>query len=224
MRPATRQRLRLSGGTELSFITAGETSKPAVLLLHGSPSSARMFREVVPELSQAAYVIAPDLPGFGESDVLPAVSFPAFGQAIAELLDRLAIGPRYIYLHDYGAPVGFHVAMQAPDRVLGLIVQNANAHRTGFGPGWAETIAYWSQPNPENEAAATAHLTFEGTRDTYISGAPPDVAARIPAEIWEEDWRVMNLPGRMDTQRALIRDYGNYAARFDAIADYLARR
>jgi pimeloyl-ACP methyl ester carboxylesterase len=224
MRPATRQRLRLSGGTELSFITAGEASRPAVLLLHGSPSSARMFREVVPELSQAAYVIAPDLPGFGESDVLPAVSFPAFGQAIAELLDRLAIGPRYIYLHDYGAPVGFHVAMQAPDRVLGLIVQNANAHRTGFGPGWAETIAYWSQPNPENEAAATAHLTFEGTRDTYISGAPPDVAARIPAEIWEEDWRVMNLPGRMDTQRALIRDYGNYAARFDAIADYLARR
>ncbi len=70
MRPVTRQRLRLSGGTGLSFITAGEAAKPAVLLLHGSPSSARMFREVIPELSQAAYVIAPDLPGFGESDVL----------------------------------------------------------------------------------------------------------------------------------------------------------
>lgn len=81
----------------MSFITAGEASKPAVLLLHGFPSSARMFREVVPELSQAAYLIAPDLPGFGESDVLPAVSFPAFGQAISELLDRLAIGPRYVY-------------------------------------------------------------------------------------------------------------------------------
>jgi pimeloyl-ACP methyl ester carboxylesterase len=224
MPSATRQRLRLSGGAELSFITAGETSKPAVLLLHGFPSSARMFREVVPELSQAAYVIVPDLPGFGESDVLPAVSFPAFGQAIVELLDRLAIGPRYIYLHDYGTPVGFHVAMQAPERVLGLIVQNANAHRTGFGPGWAETLAYWSQPTPENEAAATAHLTFEGVRDQYLAGVPPEVAARIPAESWEEDWRVMNVPGRMDTQRALIRDYGNYAARFDAIADYLARR
>src|SRR5687767_6996211 len=164
MKPATRQRLRLLGGTELSFITAGEAATPAVLLLHGSPSSARMFREVIPELSQAAYVIAPDLPGFGESDVLPSPSFPAFGQAISELLDRLSIGPRYIYLHDYGAPVGFHIAMQAPEQILGLIVQNANAHRTGLGSQWDPVMAYWSHPNPENEAAATAHLTFEGVR------------------------------------------------------------
>lgn len=220
---ATRQRLRLSGGTELSCITAGEVSLPAVLLLHGFPNSARMFREVIPALSQVAHVIAPDLPGFGESDVLPAVSFPAFGQAISELLDRLAIGPRYIYLHDFGAPVGFHIAMQAPERVLGLIIQNANAHQTGFGPGWAATRAYWSQPTPENEAAATAHLTLEGTRDQYLANVPPDVAAQIPAESWEEDWRVMCLPGRMATQRALIADYAHYVARFDAIAAYLGR-
>jgi len=220
---ATRRRFRLTGGTELSFLTAGEASRPAVLLLHGSPSSARMFRAVIPELSEAAYVIAPDLPGFGESDVLPSPSFPAIGQAILELLDGLSIGPRYIYLHDYGAPVGFHIAMQAPERVLGLIVQNANAHRTGQGPQWDATQDYWSHPTPENEAAATAHLTFEGTRGTYTTGAPPDVVARMSPEIWEDDWRVMNLPGRMDTQRALIRDYGRYVERFDAIADYLAR-
>jgi pimeloyl-ACP methyl ester carboxylesterase len=224
MRPTSRQRLRLSGGTELSFITAGEASNPAVLLLHGSPSSARMFRDVIPELSQVAYVIAPDLPGFGESGVLQSPSFPAFGQAILELLDRLSIGPRYIYLHDYGAPVGIHIAMRAPERVLGLIVQNGNVHRTGLGPQWDATRAYWSQPTPENEAAATAHLTFEGTRATYVAGAPPDVAARIPPKSWEEDWRVMNLPGRMDTQRALIRDYGKHVERFGAIADYLERR
>lgn len=223
MTPATRRRLRLSGGTELSFITAGEASSPAVLLLHGFPSSAQMFRGVVPALAQVAHVIAPDLPGFGESDVLPTASFPAFGRAIAELLDRLAIGPRYIYLHDFGAPVGFDIAMQAPERVLGLIVQNANAHATGFGAQWDATRAYWAQPTPENAAAATAHLTFEGTRDQYIAGVPPDVAARIPAERWQEDWRVMNLPGRMDTQRALVADYANHVARFDAIAAYLAR-
>jgi len=221
--PATRQRFRLSGGTELSFISAGEASKPAVLLLHGTPNSSRMFRDVVPALTQVAYVIAPDLPGCGESDVLPAVSFTAIGQAISELLDQLAIGPRFIYLHDWGTPVGLQIAMQAPEMVLGLIVQNANAHRTGWGPGWAATQAYWSQPNAENEAAATAHLTLEGTRDTYISGIPSDVAERIPVEHWEEDWRVMNLPGRLDTQRALIADYANYAARFDAIANYLER-
>jgi pimeloyl-ACP methyl ester carboxylesterase len=224
MSPVTRQRLRLSGGTELSFITAGEPFRPAVLLLHGTPNSARMFREVMSELSRAAYLIAPDLPGFGESDVLPAASFPAFGEAISEFMDRLAIGPRYVYLHDWGAPVGFHIAMQAPEQVLGLIIQNANAHRTGFGPLWAGTLAYWSHPNPENEAAATAHLTFEGTRDQYIANVPPEVAARIPAERWEEDWRVMRLPGRMETQRALIADYAHYIDRFDAIAEYLKRR
>ena len=223
MHPATQQRFRLSGGTELSFITAGDPSTPAVVLLHGFPGSARYFRGVAPQLSQVAYVIAPDLPGFGESDVLPAVSFPAFGQAISELLDRLAIGPRYVYLHDFGAPVGFHIAMQAPEQVLGLIIQNANAHRTGLGPQWRQVQAYWADPNPENEAAATAHLTFEGTRNGYTGGTPPDVAARIPADTWEEDWRVMNLPGRMDTQRALLVDYGRYVARFDAIAEYLAR-
>ena len=223
MRPAIRQRLRLSAGTELSFITAGEESKPAVLLLHGFPGSAGYFREVVPELSQAAYVIAPDLPGFGESDVLPSPSFPAFGEAISELLDRLAVGRRYVYLHDFGAPAGFDIVLQAPEQVLGLIVQNANAHRTGLGSPWRPVEDYWSHPNPENEAAATAHLTFEGVRNGYLGGMPPDVAARIPAEIWEEDWRVMQLPGRMETQRALVKDYGNYVARFDEIAEYLAR-
>jgi pimeloyl-ACP methyl ester carboxylesterase len=224
MQSAIRQRLRLSGGAELSFITAGDASKPAVLLLHGFPGSAGYFREVVPELSQAAYLIAPDLPGFGESDVLPAPSFSAFGEAISELLDRLALGPCYIYLHDFGAPAGFHIAMQAPEQVLGLIVQNGNAHQAGLGPPWAPVKDYWSQPNPQNEAAATAHLTFEGVRNGYLGGMPPDVAARIASETWEGDWRVMQLPGRMETQRALVKDYANYVARFDEIADYLARR
>lgn len=223
MDPISRRKVSLSSGGELSFITAGETSSPAVLLLHGTPNTARMFRDLIPALAQVAHVVAPDMPGFGESDPLPAVSFAAISQAIAELLDRLAIGSRFIYLHDWGAPVGLHVAMQAPERVLGLIVQNANAHRTGWGPGWAATRDYWSNPNPQNEAAATAHLSLEGTRDTYLGGVPPDVAERIPAQHWEEDWRLMNLPGRLDTQRALIADYANYAARFDAIAAYLER-
>src|SRR5687768_2833148 len=112
MRPANRQRLRLSGGTELAFITAGEASKPAVLLLHGFPGSADYFRDVMPALSRVAYVIAPDLPGFGDSDVLPEPSFSAFGQAISQLMDHLSVGSRYVYLHDFGAPAGFQIAMQ----------------------------------------------------------------------------------------------------------------
>jgi pimeloyl-ACP methyl ester carboxylesterase len=139
------------------------------------------------------------------------------------LLERLEIGPRYVYLHDFGAPAGLHVAMKMPDRVLGLIIQNANAHPTGLGPPWDPVKDYWSRPNPENEAASTAHLTLEGVRNGYVGGMPPEVAARIPAEVWEEDWRVMQLPGRMKTQRALVADYANYVAQFDAIAQYLSR-
>jgi pimeloyl-ACP methyl ester carboxylesterase len=224
MNPIERRRLRLAGGTELSFLTAGKASNPAVLLLHGFPSSARTFREVIPGLAEVAYVIAPDLPGHGESDVLPATSFAAFGAAIAELLDQLRVGRAFIYLHDFGAPVGFHIALEAPERVAGLIIQNANAHRTGLGPAWAPTFAYWEQPSPENEAAATAHLTFEGVRAQYMSGVPAEVVALIKGQPWVEDWKVMGLPGRMETQRALVADYANHVARFDAISRYLSIR
>ena len=214
----------LSGGTAMSYLTTGNPALPTVLLLHGFPNSSEMFREVITELEPFARVIAPDLPGFGHSEPLAAASFERFGKAVAELLEALHIGPRFIYLHDFGAPAALHVAMAEPDQVLGLIIQNANAHKTGLGPGWAETIRYWANPTPANEAAATAHLTPEGIRAQYFDGVPPDVAARIFAERWEEDWRVMNLPGRLETQRALISDYGAYVRRFPAIADYLARR
>ncbi|MGH3676469.1 MAG: alpha/beta fold hydrolase [Mycobacterium sp.] len=224
MLPATQQRLCLTGGTELAVVTAGDPANPVLLLLHGFPSSARTFREIIPVLAETVHVIAPDLPGFGQSDVLPSASFSALSDAISEMLDRYSIGPRYVYLHDYGAPVGLEIALNAPELVCGLIVQNANAHRTGFGPEWSDTLAYYSHPTPENEAAATAHLTFEGVRDQYVAGVPPEVAARISPEVWAEDWRVMCLQGRMDTQRALIADYANYVARFGEIADYLSSR
>lgn len=222
MLSATRERLRLSGGNDLAVVTAGDPSNPALLLLHGFPSSSRTFRDVIPVLAEMAYVIAPDLPGYGQSDVVPSPSFSALSDAISELLERYEVGRRYVYLHDYGAPVGLAIAMNAPELVCGLIIQNANAHRSGFGPEWEGTLAYWSQPDAANEAEATAHLTADGVRDQYIAGVPQEVAARISPEVWRQDWDVMCLPGRMDTQRALIADYANHAARFDEIADYLS--
>ncbi|PRB14756.1 alpha/beta fold hydrolase [Microbacterium sp. MYb62] len=220
---ADHHRLRLSGGTELSYYTAGDPSRPAVLLLHGFPSSALTFRDVIPALAEVAYVIAPDLPGFGESDVLPTATFPALAEAVTELLDALEVRQRYVYLHDYGAPVGLQIAMSDPASVLGLIIQNANAHHTGFGPEWAATLESWEHPSEENTNAATAHLTHDGTRDQYIAGLPADVAEHISPAVWEQDWHVMQLPGRLDAQRALNADYANHAARFDEIAEYLAR-
>jgi pimeloyl-ACP methyl ester carboxylesterase len=224
MSQATEQRMRLSSGTELAVTTAGDPSNPALLLLHGFPSSARTFRGIIPVLAETAHVIAPDLPGFGRSDVPPAASFSALSDAVSEMLDRFCVGRRYVYLHDYGAPVGFKIAMTAPELVSGLIVQNANAHRTGFGPGWKDTLDFYSQPNPENEALATAHLTKAGIRDQYVAEVPCEVAARISPDVWAEDWRVMCLPGRMQLHRGLVADYANHVARFDAIAEFLSTR
>lgn len=216
-----RQQLRLSNGAMLSFVTAGVPSNPAILLLHGFPSSSRTFRGIIPRLSEVAYVVAPDLPGFGESEPVPSPSFAALTDAVLELLVHLRVGPRYLYVHDFGAPVALEIAMRAPHSVLGLVVQNANAHHTGQGPAWADTQAYWKDPSPENEAKATAHLTLEGMRDQYVAGVPENIASRIAPEGWLEDWRVMQLPGRMETQRHLILDYGTYTSRFDQIAEYL---
>ncbi|HEY0629991.1 MAG TPA: alpha/beta hydrolase, partial [Sphingomicrobium sp.] len=115
-------------------------------------------------------------------------------------------------------------AMDAPDLVLGLIIQNANAHRTGMGPTWEMLREYWKAPNAENEAAAMAHLTYEGTRDQYLKGVPQDITATISPENWEEDWRVMSQPGRLEAQRALVCNYRHYVERFDAIGAYLRDR
>ena len=221
---ATRRRFKLSSGTELSFLEAGSKADPAVLLLHGMPNSARGFRGVIPILAKSAHVIAPDLPAYGESDPLDAASFDAMTDAIGELLEHLGVGPRFIYVHDFGAPVALKIAMDAPELVLGLIIQNANAHRSGMGPTWEMLRQYWKAPNAENEAAAMAHLTFEGTRDQYLKGVPEDITASISPDNWEEDWRVMSLPGRLEAQRALVCDYGNYVERFDAISNYLRDR
>ncbi|HVJ63318.1 MAG TPA: alpha/beta hydrolase, partial [Tahibacter sp.] len=194
-----------------------------VLLLHGIPSSADVFRGIVDELAKVAYVIAPDMPGAGESEPLPDTTFAAFADAIADLLAYLRVGPRYLYLHDFGAPVGFHLAMREPDLVRGLIVQNANAHRTGFSAQWDPVEDYWAHPTARKEAEVTQHLSAQGTRDQYYKGVPDDVTAKIDPTMWEEDWRVMSMPGRLDAQRAMLRDYGRYVARFDALKSYLEK-
>jgi len=208
-------------GVSLSVSRAGDETAPALLLMHGVPNSSRMFRAIIPELSAYCRIIAPDLPGFGASDVIENASFERFADLVEALLDRLGVEKAFVYLHDFGAPVGLHIATQRPDRGLGLIIQNANAHQTGLGPQWAKTRAFWSESDAENTEAAFAHLTLEGTRAQYIGGVPEDIAALMKPEDWEEDWRVMSQPGRIDLHRNLIRDYKRHVDRFDDIAAYL---
>jgi len=216
------QKMRLSSGEEIAFRTAGDASKHALVLLHGFPNSSRMFRDVMAPLSGSVHLVAPDLPGFGASDPPPEPSFDRLASSVEELLSRLDVGRRFLYVHDWGAPVALHLAMRAPELVDGLIIQNANAHRSGFGPQWADTLDFWAAPNASNEQAATSHLTLEGTREQYVGGLPQGIAAQIDPAGWREDWRVMCLPGRLELHKALVADYARYVDRFGQVADYLA--
>ncbi|MBM0104810.1 alpha/beta hydrolase [Steroidobacter sp. S1-65] len=218
--PARRETFDIEG-CKISCLVAGQRDSPAVLLLHGFPSSAQTFRKVIPRLADASFAVAPDLPGFGQSDVIADATFGRIADLMEASLARLGVERTYLYVHDFGAPVALELAMRDPSRVLGLIIQNANAHRTGFSPQWQDTINFWNNPSRETERAATAHLTFEGVRDQYIGGIPEDVASRVTDQYWIEDWRTMNQPGHLELNRALVADYGRYAARFEQIGEYL---
>ncbi len=211
-------------GAAMSAVLAGDRDRPALLLIHGFPASSASFRDIVEELARDLFVIAPDLPGFGDSDPVDQPSFADFADRVDELLAQLGVDSFHLYLHDFGAAVGFHLATRTPERVRSLVIQNANAHASGLGPQWSATRAYWGHPTPEREAEATAHLGADGTRDQYVGGIPADIAARIDARRWQEDWRVMSLPGRLALQRALVLDYRNHVARFHEIAHYLESR
>jgi pimeloyl-ACP methyl ester carboxylesterase len=210
-------------GTEMAVRLAGDREKPALLLIHGFPSSSATFRNVIGSLAQSSFVITPDLPGFGASEPIERPSFSRFADTIDGLLARLEVPSFHLYLHDFGAIVGLHLATRAPSRIRSLIIQNANAHESGMGPTWAATRAYWDHPVPEREVEATTHLSYEGTRDQYVGGVPGDIAERVDPRQWEEDWRIMSLPGRLEMQRALVLDLRSHFARFGEIANYLQR-
>lgn len=212
------------GGTPLVVRTAGERQQPALLLLHGFPSSSASFRKVIGRLARHCFVVAPDLPGFGASGPLEQPSFSRFADVVHELLARLGVDSFHLYLHDYGAAVALHLATREPQRIRSLVIQNANAHESGLGPPWSATRAYWGDPTAERETEATAHLTAQGTREQYVGGVPQDIAERIDPRRWEEDWRVMSLPGHLTMHRALVLDYGSHVARFPEIARCLERQ
>ena len=210
-------------GADMAVRLAGDREKPALLLIHGLPNSSKYFRNVIDPLSRDCFVIAPDLPGFGGSEPVEEPSFSRFADMIDRLLSRLETESFHLYVHDFGANVALHLATRTPHRIRSLIIQNANAHESGMGPQWVPVRAYWADPTPEREAVATEFLTADGTRNQYVGGVPEDIAKRIDPRLWEEDWRIMSLPGRLETHRALVLDNRTHVARFGDIANYLAR-
>lgn len=211
-------------GLEVFYREAGRPGEPTVLLLHGFPSSSHSFREVMPVLAGVAHVIAPDLPGFGMSSS-PSTgefeyTFENLSWTVEKLLDRLGVERFFLYLHDFGAPVGYHLATRAPNRIRGLLVQSGNAHEDGLGEQWDGAKAYWADPTEENRAELPDWLNFAGTRDQYLAGLPGHVRTLQAPEPWHLDWERMRRPGNVDAQFALFTDYANHVARFDEIAAY----
>ena len=220
-----RHRSREVDGVGVHYREAGVPSSTAVLLLHGFPASSHSFRDVMPVLADHAYVVAPDLPGFGFSDALPPeeYTFERLTDVTEALVTSLGIERYVLYVTDFGTPVGYSLAMRDPGRVLGLVVQNGNAHDAGLGDAWDTARRFWADPTPENRAALPDWLTFEGTRDQYLAGSPPSVQELHPPESWHLDWGRLSRPGMTDLQFRLFTDYRSHVARFPAIAAYHRR-
>lgn len=220
----TQHRTVKAAGLDLFVREAGERHLPTVLLLHGFPSSSHAFRNLMPRLADAAHVVAPDMPGFGFSEAPSperyAYTFENIAATIDALSDSLALEKVFLYFHDFGAPVAYHIALRAPERVLGLIVQNANAHDEGLGAAWSSSKAYWADPSEENRAKLPDWLNFEGVRDEYVGGIPARLQPLFPPECWHLDWQRMSRPGNLEIQFNLFEDYRNHVARFPDITRY----
>jgi pimeloyl-ACP methyl ester carboxylesterase len=198
-------------GVRIAYREAGPKDAPVLLLLHGFPSSSFMYRELMPRLADQWHVIAPDYPGFGDSDFPPSGEFEYSFAQLTRTLDKFttALGlNRYaLYIQDYGAPVGLRLALAHPERVTALIVQNGNAYEEGFSGAWDPLKAYWRDPSRKNREQLRGWLTAEGMRQQYVAGMPDSELPRFAPESWTLDWARLSRPGNIDMQIGLFGDY-----------------
>jgi pimeloyl-ACP methyl ester carboxylesterase len=210
-RPPTRYRTADIDGLKIFYREAGPADAPALLLLHGFPTSSHMFRDLIPALADRYHVVAPDYPGFGYSDFPDRQAFNYGFAAYAGIIDKFtqAVGlQRYaLYIQDYGAPVGLRLALRAPERVTALIVQNGNAYEEGLSDAWNPIKDYWRDPTPANRDKLRGFLTLEGTRMQYTTGLSDAQAELVSPDSWMLDWSLLSRPGNIDLQLDLFGDY-----------------
>ena len=210
-------------GLGIFYRDAGSADAPKLLLLHGFPTAGHMFRDLIPLLSDHFHVTAPDLPGFGQSDI------PGRGctfERIASTIDRFTeiVGfDRYaIYVFDYGAPTGFRLALQHPERITAIISQNGNAYEEGLSVGWSPIRAYWETPSPANREALRAFLKPETTVWQYTHGVPDPTL--VSPDGFSLDNFYLARPGIDELQLDLFGDYRSNVALYPAFQNYFRTR
>lgn len=203
-------------GMKIAYREAGNPDNPAIVLLHGFPTSSHMFRNLIPQLAKDFYVIAPDYQGFGASD-MPAAedydyTFHNLSTTVETLLNRKGIDRYALYLMDYGAPVGYRLYARAPEKVTGLIIQNGNAYEEGLKEFWDPIKAYWAEPTTENGDKLRGFLTLEATKWQFTHGTrQPD--AINPDNFWHVQY-LLDRPGNQEVQLELFLDYGSNLAQY----------
>lgn len=219
---AVRYRMQRVGEVDVFYREAGPVDAPTLLLLHGFPTSSHMFRDLLPELANGYRVIAPDLPGFGQTKAPPRgqfdYTFDALAEVIGGFVDALGLNRYALYIFDYGAPVGLRLAMRHPERVSAIISQNGNAYVEGFSDQWGPWEAYWRDPSPKNRDACRPSLALETIKNwQYGTGADPSL---LSPDGYELDIAYMARPGAADIQLDLILDYRSNVALYPAFQSY----
>jgi len=221
-----RYRTTAVGGVNVFYREAGPGSGPVVLLLHGFPSSSRMFRDLIPRLSDTYRVIAPDYPAFGHSAVPDrsafGYTFDHLADVVDGLLEHLGIGTFAIYVMDFGAAVGFRLALRHPERLSAIIVQNAPLHPWEPRGWWATLGQYWADGSAEHRHAARAYLNRDGLRGQYLTGVQDPT--RIDPDNWLIDKTLIDRPGVDEIMLDLLYDIRNQAPVFQAMQELLRER
>ena len=212
-------------GIKIFYREAGPADAPVILLLHGYPTSSHMFRHLMPRLASSFRVIAPDLPGFGFTEVPSErryrYTFDNLGVTINAFVEALNLKRYAIYVFDYGAPTGFRLAVAHPERVTAIISQNGNGYVDGLGDAWDPIKKYWKEPTPANREALRGFIGLEGTKWQYVHGVTEPV--QVEPEAYWLDTVLLQRPGNAEIQLDLFLDYASNVKLYPTFQEYFRK-